>query len=179
MKWSDAGEILAKNGLDLLASAIPGGSFVQKIVADLFGVNNNPDDVYKALQSASPDKFIELLKIQNQNKTDLEKLKLQTDADIIDDVNKTMQVEATSEHWVQYAWRPFWGFISAIAFFYVCVLCGLLSWKAVGSNNTNAMNMIPQIITNFSLLFSIPAAILGIASWQRGIAKIKSIKNRI
>ena len=76
MNWEDVGQVLAKNGLDLLASAIPGGVFIQKVVSDLFGVGSNPDDVYQALQKASPDKFIELLKIQNQNKTELEKQKI-------------------------------------------------------------------------------------------------------
>jgi TRAP-type C4-dicarboxylate transport system permease small subunit len=81
-----------------------------------------------------------------------------------------MRVEANSSG-LSSKWRPIWGIVSAAAFFVVCCLCCWLGFIAVSSGNINALNMIPQLITAFAALFSIPGAILGVASWHRGKEK--------
>lgn len=86
-------------------------------------------------------------------------------------VNRTMQAESKSEHWPQYSWRPFWGFISGIAFLFVAMLCCYLGYKAVVSGKTEILRMIPELVTAFAMLFSIPGAILGVTAWQRGKQK--------
>ena len=86
-------------------------------------------------------------------------------------VNTTMQAEAKSEHWPQYSWRPFWGFISAIAFLFVVVLCCYLAYKGVLMGKPEALTMIPQLVFAFAGLFGIAGAILGVASWHRGAQK--------
>jgi Holin of 3TMs, for gene-transfer release len=86
-------------------------------------------------------------------------------------VNQTMQVEAKSEHWPQYSWRPFWGFVSGFAFLFVVMLCCLLGWKAVLGGKSEALAMIPQLVTAFATLFAIPGAILGVTAWHRGKQK--------
>jgi hypothetical protein len=86
-------------------------------------------------------------------------------------VNQTMQVEAGSEHWPQYSWRPFWGFISGFAFLFVVVLCCVLGYNAVIDKNPDALRMIPDLVTAFATLFAIPGAILGVTAWHRGALK--------
>lgn len=91
-------------------------------------------------------------------------------------VNATMQSEGKSEHWPQYSWRPFWGFASGTAFFFVCILVCILSWQAVVNKDASALGMIPLIIGAFATLFAIPGGILGIASWKRGQMQVESTK---
>lgn len=91
-------------------------------------------------------------------------------------VNETMQAEAKSEHWPQYSWRPFWGFVSGGAFLVVVVLCCWLAFKAVSGAKPDALTMIPQLVTSFTGLFAIPGAILGVSAWHRGKQKREQSK---
>lgn len=86
-------------------------------------------------------------------------------------VNQTMQAESKSEHWPQYSWRPFWGFVSGLAFLFVVVLCCFLGYSAVIGKNPEALRMVPDLVTAFSTLFMIPGAILGVTAWHRGALK--------
>ena len=86
-------------------------------------------------------------------------------------INQTMQAESKAEHWPQYSWRPFWGFVSALAFLGVVILCCLLGWRAVVGGQPEALNMIPQLVAAFATLFAIPGAILGVTAWHRGKEK--------
>lgn len=86
-------------------------------------------------------------------------------------VNATMQVEGKSEKWPQYGWRPYWGFASGTAFLAVCVLVCILAYQAVLGGKPEALAMIPQLVGAFATLFAIPGAILGVASWHRGMEK--------
>lgn len=90
-------------------------------------------------------------------------------------VNQTMQAEAKSEHWPQYSWRPFWGFISGIAFGFVVALCCFLAYKAILGGVPQALAMIPQLVSSFAALFAIPGAILGVTAWHRGKEKIAKV----
>ena len=65
----------------------------------------------------------------------------------------------------------FWGFASALAFVGLVIMVGFLAHAAIMKGNQNAMTMIPQIISAATMLFGIPAAILGVASWHRGKEK--------
>jgi hypothetical protein len=89
----------------------------------------------------------------------------------IERVNETMQAETQAKHWWSSAWRPFWGFCSALAFLAVAGLCCWLAYQAILEGKPEALAMIPQLITAFAALFAIPGAILGVASWHRGVEK--------
>ncbi len=86
-------------------------------------------------------------------------------------VNATMRVEAQSDKWWVSGWRPFWGFVSALAFAFVAGLVCWLGFKAVAAGDQAAMRMIPDLVSAMALLFGIPGAILGVASWHRGKEK--------
>lgn len=68
-------------------------------------------------------------------------------------VNQTMQAEAKSEHWAQWLWRPFNGFMFGITLF----------WNYV-------INETPADIPQFVLMAW--AAVLGVTAWHRGKEKI-------
>lgn len=120
-------------------------------------------DATKALE-ANPQLALEFKKALLKDS----QIHAQIGADILATINETMRVEAKSEYWWVSGWRPFIGFITGISFFVaVCFVC-FLTWQAIESKSQDAMQMIPQVIFNFTTLFGIPGAILGIASHHRG-----------
>lgn len=86
-------------------------------------------------------------------------------------VNQTMQAEAQAKHWWSSAWRPLWGAVSALAFLVAVAGIMVLAWRAVTLGDQNAMQMVPGLIAQLAILFGIPGAILGVASWHRGMEK--------
>ena len=88
-------------------------------------------------------------------------------------VNQTMQVEAKSEHTLQWIWRPLWGIISAVSFIVVCAFICYLGYKAIMEKDATAFGAIPLIIGAFTTLFGVPGAILGISAWGRNKLKEK------
>lgn len=91
-------------------------------------------------------------------------------------VNETMRVEATSADPWQRRWRPFWGFAAAVQF-NICAtgIIGLAIY-AVFKRDVEMIRALPDIITAMALLFSIPGAILGVASWMRGRTQLEQAK---
>ena len=88
-------------------------------------------------------------------------------------VNQTMQVEAQSEHVLQWIWRPLWGVISAASFLIVCIFVCFLGYRAIIEKDPTAFGAIPLIIGAFTTLFGVPGAILGISAWGRNKLKEK------
>ena len=91
----------------------------------------------------------------------------------LESVNQTMREEAKAEDPWSRRWRPFWGFVSAVVFAVVCVYVLILLHMAIMRGDANAMAAIPNVIAQMVLLFGIPGAILGIASWGRSKAAIE------
>ncbi|WP_286237977.1 3TM-type holin [Neptuniibacter halophilus] len=152
------GSVIASTALRIAAKELTGdeGADVHRLA---IAANDATTEQLTALARANNEFLIALEEL------DVERLKA---------VNRTMQVESQSEHWWQSAWRPFWGFISALAFLGLVIAVGFLAFEAIEKGNQNAMVMIPQLISSATMLFGIPAAILGVASWHRG--KEKRIK---
>jgi len=154
---------------------IPGAGVAGRLIASALGVDHSPDAVAQAMRT-DPDAGVKLAKIEADNRAELQRQLLTAESARIASVNQTMQAESESEHWPQYSWRPFWGFISGAAFFVVCVLVCLLAYQAVMGGKPEAMAMIPQIIGAFAALFAIPGGILGVSAWHRGKMQVEITK---
>jgi hypothetical protein len=161
----------------LLGTALggPGGAAIGTLVGEVLGTDEQPDNIAKALENVTPDQRARLIEIQEQNRADLQKLTLQKvisdnqlHADTIKDVNATMRTEAQQGHEWSGAWRPVWGFVSAGAFGVSVAGIFILAGIAIGNDNTELLGKIPTLISQLTFLFSIPGAILGVASWHRG-----------
>ena len=151
---------IAPTAATLLGGPLAG--MAVKFIADQIGIPaTTVDAVTTALTglNETPEGRIKLAEIDAALRThaidsgiDLERLALQNASD----VNKTMQAEASSEHWPSYSWRPFCGFIFGAMFLGTYFVLPLLkipvpmvpveAWAAMGS-------------------------VLGIASWFRGKAQ--------
>jgi hypothetical protein len=183
MEWKDVGQIAAQFA-PLVGTALGGplGTGIGAIIASVFGVDAQPDKVADAI-AADPQAALKLREIESNNTTELQKaiiaagtLQIAEETKQIQAVNATMQIEAQSGHWPTWSWRPYWGFISGTAFLVVSVLVCILAHKAVLGKQPEALVMIPQLVTSFTLLFGIPGAILGVASYMRGKMQVEQAK---
>jgi hypothetical protein len=100
---------------------------------------------------------------------DVEKTELAADQANTAVVNQTMQVEAKSDHWPTYTWRPFIGFCFG--------LLGLSAGMTVGAAYAGVMffHIDPAVLAQLPGMLGAEAAVmttmaapLGIASWFRG-----------
>lgn len=182
MNWKELGTKIADSA-PLLGSALGGplGAGLGSIIAAAFGTEPEPDKVLAAIQM-DPQAAVKLQEIQSNEKVRLQEIVsqqaivgLQEETKKLQAVNETMQVESKSEHWLQWSWRPIWGLISAAAFFVVSSFVCYLAYLAIMEGKSEAMQMIPQLIGSMTLLFSVPGAILGVASWHRGKLKREEI----
>lgn len=143
-----------------------------KLVANALGVQETPETVEAALQS-NPDALLKIKELELAHKAEIRGLLIAAETARIQAVNKTMQEESKSEHWPQYSWRPYWGFISGTAFLVVCIFVCVLGYKTIVEKDATAFGQIPMIIGAFASLFAIPGTILGVTAWGRNKMKEK------
>ena len=186
MNWQDIAHKVA-DASPLLGGLLggPAGATVGAWIAKAFGTaSGKPEDVLKALTDDAQWAF-KLKQLEADHEKDILQLQLNAATEelkaatsVVLAVNETMRAEATSEHWVQYSWRPFWGFSSGIAFLIVCVFFCVLAYEAIYGGKPEAMQMIPQLVSAFTGLFSIAGAVLGISAWFRGKEKIERVTSK-
>lgn len=156
---------LVKTVLPWIGTALGGplGQIAASSIGNVLGLSDTSIGAVKTVLSGmSPEKLaeyraadqslqLEMAKLGYTNLLDLEKL----NASVIVEVNKTMQVEAGSEHWPSYSWRPFIGFSFGL---YICSLWIL-----------PLFHVVPVTLTTDTVLAI--GGILGVASWFRGKAQ--------
>jgi len=136
---------------------IPGAGIAGDLISKALDCDPTPDSVAAAMKS-DPDAGLKLAKIESDNKAMLEREYTAR----LEAVNATMQAESQSEHWMQWSWRPFVGFIFGLSFFGVYFVLPL------------AKIPVPSIPSEAWMMVG---AILGVASWHRGAAKVKMAKS--
>jgi len=139
---------------------IPGAGIAGQLIASALGTKNNPKAIMKAIE-IDPQAALKIAETESNNKTKLEEQMILAETMRIQTVNQTMRGEQKSEHWMQWSWRPFVGFIFGITFF-GCYFILPLSNIEVPAIPTEAWMMI--------------GAVLGVASWHRGSAKVETAK---
>ncbi|MEZ7523999.1 hypothetical protein [Burkholderia vietnamiensis] len=116
-------------------------------------------------QKAMLDVQVEMARIA----ADVTKAELAADTANTLAVNQTMQIEAKSDHWPTYSWRPFVGFCFG--------LLGLLSGLTVGGAyigvmafhaNPTILGQLPGMLGSEAAVMATMAPVLGIASYFRG-----------
>ncbi|HDR8950743.1 TPA: hypothetical protein QDA82_001019 [Burkholderia vietnamiensis] len=116
-------------------------------------------------QKAMMDKQVELAQID----ADVTKSALAADTANTSAINQTMQVEAHSDHWPTYSWRPFVGFCFGVL--------GLISGVTVAGAYLGVMFLradpkmladIPGMLGAEAAVMATMAPVLGIASYFRG-----------
>jgi hypothetical protein len=179
--WSDVGDVL-KKAAPIAAGILTGGTStaittVAGLVASALGCDPTPEAVQQAIQS-DPQAPFKLAELEANHRRDMAALALQAranelaaDTARLAEINATMRTESASEKWWVSGWRPFWGFVSGLAFAFTAGQVCWLGFRAVSGGNQDAMRMVPDLVSAMAMLFAIPGAILGVASWHRGKEK--------
>lgn len=156
----------------------PAGPIAIKLIADKFGSSEEPDEIAKAI-AADPEAALKLREIETSKEVEIERLHVQdrisereaTSADI-STVNTTMRAELQTTGWWRSCWRPFWGFVSAIAFFLTVIGILALGGMAMYFDKPEFIEMIPDLVSQLFRLFMIAGAICGVTSLGRTREKI-------
>lgn len=185
VSWKDVGGAVARFApvvgtiLGGPAGAVVGAAGA--LVASALGVPPTPDEVQKAM-TVDPQAAVKIKELEVTRQVELQKLLTsqviadrQADTEDQKNVNETMRVEANSAHWPQWAWRPFIGFTFGLAFLAVCAFVCRLAYDAIWGGHPEAIAMIPQLVSAFTMLFAIPGGILGVSAWHRGQQKREAL----
>lgn len=175
------------NPLDIIKAALPWigtalggplGGAAASFVGDKLGIPSATVDTIKSvLGGMSPEKLAELKQADNDFQLKmtqlgydqlyrLEALETQAEQAGATDINKTMQLEASSEHWPTYTWRPAIGL--AVAF---NLLSSSLVVFVAYMFKPSLVSQLPGMLTAQAGLNAVAMPILGIASYFRGKAQ--------
>lgn len=153
----------------------PAGGKAGALISKVLGCANTPEAVSQAVQQ-DPEAFVKIKKIESDERVSMADIALEEKTMLVksgsqdlENVNITMREESKAEDSWTRRWRPYWGFISGTAFAIVCVGLIIIIAKAVWKGDYEVMAHIPSLISAIAMLFSVPAAILGVASWHRGM----------
>lgn len=145
-------------------------------IAKVVAGKDNADEALQVLRSDPTkaleyqmrliDSHVEMQRID----AELAKKEIEAATTNASDVNKTMQIEATAEHWPTYAWRPFIGFAFGINLVASSVLIlGVFTAQVLGSPGADkAVAALPTVLGSLAAIGGTAMPILGIASWFRG-----------
>lgn len=159
---SDMTDVI-KGVLPTIATALGGplAGIAAKFVTDKLGLPaDSVQNVTAILSGMSPDKLAELKLHDQELQVKLAELgyhNVEAIAELniraLEAINKTMQVEAGSEHWPTYSWRPYNGFMFGTTIFGCYFVLPLLKLP---------VPVVPEWV------WMAWGAILGVASWYRG-----------
>jgi len=150
------------------------------VSAAIFGhPNASESEISAAIEKGLPPEAIVALQGQEHNfrvqmrqlNTAAEANRLAAETQQIQAVNQTMQVETKSEHWAQWSWRPFNGFILGLGTIEALSALSYLAYRGIVMKDPAALGMIPALAAAFIGILGVPGAAVGIASWHRGVLK--------
>jgi hypothetical protein len=98
MEWKDLKSIVGK-AAPILGTLLggPAGGAVGALVSSVLGVDNEPDEVHKAL-SADPSLLLKLREAEIQQQTQLQQMMVESETKRLSEVNETIRAELASVH---------------------------------------------------------------------------------
>lgn len=169
MDWKAVGKTAAKFA-PLIGAAlpVPGGAAIGSIIASVFGVDDNPDAVLKALES-DPQAGIKLREIELAHKERLEALALQRasmemeqETSRLRTVNATFQAEVKSEDKYVRRWRPTFGYAVTLTWVITwCAVVYVIVW------DTSQAAAVISALTATAMMWSVALAVLGVNVYKR------------
>lgn len=169
MDWKDVGKKVAAAGLPLLGGALggPAGAAVGTLVSSALGMTDQDPAAVAQAVATNPDNVTKLRELEVQERTSLFKMQAdyqvamrQADSADIASVNESIREEAKSEHWAQWAWRPYNGFLYGTTVFLTYFTLPLLKITP------------PIVPTEVWIGWG---AVLGITAWHRGVEQVKKV----
>ena len=143
------------------------------ILASALGVKPEPDAISTALKT-DPQAAAKVKQAELENQVELRKLLVQArqnelaaDTQRIQTVNETMQAEGKSEHWAQWLWRPYNGFMFGTTLFCNYAVPALVNSLVLPWFHTPPPQITPGIIPEW--VFIAWGSVLGVTAWHRGV----------
>ena len=165
------------DGIKTIAPAVAnyfipgGGALVDGLLRAVTGDKDSPlEDLAEKVQQ-DPALYIEFQKIvmeQEAKLAEIEARKEETKSKRLESVNRTMRVEAKSEHWAQWSWRPFNGYMFGITIFSVYFMIPITNGLLSSIFESFTSIPIPSVPESIWIGWG---AILGVTTWHRGKAK--------
>jgi hypothetical protein len=154
----------------LLGSLLGGplGMAAGTILASVLGVEASPQAVIEAL-GAREDREALLKRIEADYQKELIRLRLEAETAALREVNVTMRAELVSGEWFQKAWRPLWGFVSAVGW---AGIVAATVWSILTAADAAILTALGQLLGAMTVVFAVPGAIVGVAAWGRSGEKI-------
>jgi hypothetical protein len=172
MEWKDLKGLIGKSA-PMLGTLLggPAGSAVGSMISSVLGVDNDPDNVKKALE-ADPSLLLQLRQAEIQQQTELQRMVVESETKILTQVNETMRAELASGDRFKSYWRPLFGYVMA------------LTWGAMMLATTYQILFRPAdagatiaALAQLSGLWGIGLAVLGINVWKRSDDKSAAFGN--
>jgi hypothetical protein len=147
-------------------------------IAQTITGTKSPDSALAALKD-NPEVAVRFQEAINARDVEMAR----EDTKRIQAVNLTMQSEAKSEHWPQWAWRPFNGFLFGITLFMTYGLPPIVNMftTAFGTAKTSIIvdgtTTVTEATTHLiagtipEWVFLAWASVLGVSAWHRGAGK--------
>jgi len=152
--WGTLKAAVTKVGVPMLANAIiPGsGGFAASLIGNALGVDpNNPEEMLAAVQSASPDKLVELQMLQEENKPRLAEISAELDkAYLADRQNARARDEAFLKAGKTNS-RANWMIAGDVVGLIVCLVVIYLLKDATGSGIGELRGLLTAIAGYFGL----------------------------
>ncbi len=162
MDWTTIAKKLAAIGLPLLGGAVggPGGALVGKGIASALGLAEDatPEQAAAALGNITGDQLLALRTLEAEQA----KVQMQTAAQQVEAVNKTLQTEAMGGSWLQ---RNHHAIESLLFVLFIIVVYFVLPLLKI------------QVPTIPEFAYMAIAAVLGVTAWQRGAANVATAKS--
>lgn len=156
------------------AAAGKAGEKALNAVAEYFGVEPNEKAVEQAIENATPEQMIELKKHLASMEMEMEIEFLRARVQNLSDINRTMQVEQTSESLFKSGWRPLYGYICGLGLVGEIGIIFYILYRS--SNMVEAIPQISNLIVSFNGLWIVALPVLGVGIWDRGKTKNKRLE---
>jgi Holin of 3TMs, for gene-transfer release len=162
MDWKDLKGVVGKVA-PLIGTLLggPAGGTVGALVSSVLGVDNEPNEVHKALE-ADPSLLLKLRETEIQQQTQLQQMMVESETRRLTQVNETIRAELASGDKFKSYWRPLFGYIMGI------------TWGAIMLATTYQILFKPgnaaatiAAVGQLSGLWGIGLAVLGINVWKR------------
>ena len=165
----------------------PVGSILDDIgvldsIGDALGVDSSPESIEKTIQNKTPEELQALTKLKELESNIAiaeieERIKISEHRkDETSSVNETIRAEVLANP-ESGAWRPLWGRWSCYNFFPTTYILIIILGYATITKQFDIIANFPSIVGSIALLWGLPAAILGVASWGRSGERKELAKN--
>lgn len=124
----------------------------------------DPQEAINAIH-ANPELQVKMQELTNN----LIIAEMQEETKQLQAVNATMQAEANSEHWAQWSWRPFNGFMFGLTLFFNYAFPPIVNMFIAAFGEATTKHLAAGSIPEF--VFIAWASVLGVTSWHRGMQK--------